>query len=80
MTTPADCNMRVGWSGQPHVHNWIIGRFETESLIYPGTIIPVWGRVAYLVCQCGAVRRAIPDFTETRVGLYADAIDPEQDR
>ena len=47
--------------GPSHEHVWVIGRVETESVYYPGTVIPQWGRVAYLVCQCGAVKRVVPE-------------------
>ena len=47
--------------GPSHEHVWVIGRIETESVYYPGTVIPQWGRVAYLVCQCGAVKRVVPE-------------------
>ena len=43
--------------GPSHEHVWVIGRIETES-VYG---IPQWGRVAYLVCQCGAVKRVVPE-------------------
>jgi hypothetical protein len=45
----------------PHQHIWAIGRIETEPVPAPGQIIGFYGRVVYLVCQCGAVKRAVPE-------------------
>ena len=44
-----------------HLHEWIMGRIETEAIPGPGSIIPQWTRVAYLYCQCGAVKRTVPE-------------------
>ena len=46
--------------GPSHEHVWVIGRVETE--LVHGTVIAMEEqRVAYLVCQCGAVKRVVPE-------------------
>lgn len=41
----------------PHVHIWGISRVVVEASRATG----VWTRVAYLLCQCGAVKRTVPE-------------------
>ena len=49
----------------PHVHVWAIGHVETVAAYCPGTVFPhvfpQWVRVAYLLCQCGAVKRVVTE-------------------
>lgn len=43
--------------GDTHEHVWTLGHIETEAVGQQG----VWTRVAYLLCQCGAVKRTVPE-------------------
>ena len=44
-----------------HQHTWTVAGFQTESVIYPGQITGAWTQVVYLLCQCGAVKRTVPE-------------------
>ena len=43
--------------GNTHEHVWTLGRIEVEAVGYLGAR----SRVAYLYCQCGAVKRTVPE-------------------
>jgi hypothetical protein len=40
-----------------HEHVWTIGRVETEA----DWGNPMYHRVVYLLCQCGATKRTVPE-------------------
>ena len=62
----ADCRVKTHASGyqtlEPvHTHVWVIGHVATEPVTYPGAPFGFYHPVVYLVCQCGATKRSIPE-------------------
>ena len=50
-------DVKVGPTAAVHEHTWVVGRIETEGVGYPA----LWTKVVYLVCQCGATKRSVPE-------------------